>query len=129
MDSIRSPGKLLILYLESTWSPSGVHLESTWSPPGPLLSGAIVCCSRILLDSMYTPGILHLESRWSPQGVVLFQDSWKNPSTVKLDFVWTPRTIPLTCQIKFIIAKKSNVFHGIQTIDLLHASMIDATLN
>src|SRR6266481_1097244 len=29
MDSIRSPGKLLIQYLEFIWSPSGVHLEST----------------------------------------------------------------------------------------------------
>src|SRR5882762_7314477 len=28
MDSIRSPGRLLKLHQESTWSPSGVHLES-----------------------------------------------------------------------------------------------------
>ena len=36
MESIRSPGKLLILYQESSWSPSGVHQESSWSPSGPL---------------------------------------------------------------------------------------------
>src|SRR5258705_12275736 len=59
MDSTRSPGKLLKLYQESTWSPSGVHQESIWTS---LKVAATVHYQRILLDSRYTPGRLLMES-------------------------------------------------------------------
>src|SRR5882762_569776 len=60
MDSIRSPGKLLILYLESTWSPPGVHLESTWTP--------LKWSNCVLLKN---PAGLHIYSRYTPLGVLM----------------------------------------------------------
>src|ERR1700683_1542675 len=55
MDSIRSPGKLLKLYQESCWSPSGVHQESSWSP-----SGLSQCSSWCKLSK--NPGGLQIDS-------------------------------------------------------------------
>src|SRR5882762_8649438 len=55
MDSIRSPGKLLILYLES---PSGVHLESTWT--------SLKWSNCVLLKN---PARLQVYSTWSPDRV------------------------------------------------------------
>src|SRR6202044_3152797 len=62
MESIRSPGKVLELDQESTWSPSGVHQESIRSLPGVHQPAAIVHFQRILLDSRYTPAGLLMES-------------------------------------------------------------------
>src|ERR1700683_3520704 len=59
MDSIRSPNKLHGLFLESTWSPSGVYLESIRTS---LKVAATVHYQRILLDSRYTPDRLLMES-------------------------------------------------------------------
>ena len=60
MDSIRSPGKLLIQYLESIWSPSGVHLESTWTS----LKVEQLCVAK-------NPGRLQVYSRYTPLGVLM----------------------------------------------------------
>ena len=54
-----SPGKLLELYQESTWSPSGVFLESIWTS---LKVAAIVHHYRILVDSRYPPDRLLMDS-------------------------------------------------------------------
>src|SRR5882672_4058985 len=59
MDSIRSPGKLLIQYLESIWSPSGVHLESTWTS---------LKWSNCVLPK--NPARLQVYSRYTPLGVL-----------------------------------------------------------
>src|SRR6266478_4023763 len=60
MDSIRSPGKLLIQYLESIWSPSGVHLQSTWTS---------LKWSNCVLPK--NPARLQVYSRYTPLGVLM----------------------------------------------------------
>ena len=72
MESIRSPGKLLELDQESTWSPSGVHQESPWSPSA---------SSHCALPK--NPAGLQVYSCWTPDGV--HQDG---------DFSRTPDPIP-----------------------------------
>src|ERR1700734_3430273 len=72
MDSIWSPGKLLELCQESTWSPSGVHQESPWSPSA---------SSHCALPK--NPAGLQVYSCWTPDGV--HQDG---------DFSRTPDPIP-----------------------------------
>src|SRR5882762_5946686 len=74
MDSIRSPGRLLKLHQESTWSASGVHLECIRSPPG-----------------------VHQESTWSPPGVHLDLSQGsnhcalpRNPARLQVYSSWTP---------------------------------------
>ena len=60
MDSIRSPGKLLIQYLESIWSPSGVHLDSTWTS---------LKWSNCVLPK--NPARLQVYYRYTPLGVLM----------------------------------------------------------
>jgi hypothetical protein len=76
MESIRSPGKLLELYQESTWSPSGVSLESIWT----FKVTAIVHYQRILLDSRYTPAGLLMESTRMETILGLLIQFFQNPS-------------------------------------------------
>src|ERR1700685_856882 len=76
MDSIRSPGKLLELCQESTWSPSGVHQESPWSPSASSYCALPKNPARLLMESIRMetfPGLLIQSlktraglSRWTP---------------------------------------------------------------
>ena len=59
MESIRSPGKLLELDQESTWTPSGLHQDSIKTS---LKVATIIHYQRIPLDSRYTPVGLLMES-------------------------------------------------------------------
>ena len=73
MDSISSPGKLLELYQESTWSPSGVHQESIWRIPGVYQDSLMVhngCYLKIGPDGLQEDSYgLLMDSKWTPDTV------------------------------------------------------------
>src|SRR5882762_85635 len=100
MDSIRSPGRLLKLHQESTWSASGVHLESIWTS---LKVATTVHYQGILLDSIRmetVPGLL-IQSCQNPS---------RTPHIVQMDSTHA-NLINCYCQ-------KTNVSTRIRTQDL-----------
>src|SRR5882762_1601849 len=111
MDSIRSPGRLLKLHQESTWSASGVHLESIWTS---LKVATIVHYQGILLDSRYTPAGLLMESiRMETVPGLLIQSCQnlsRTPHIVQMDSTHA-NLINCYCQ-------KTNVSTWIRTQDL-----------
>src|ERR1700692_1184299 len=68
MDSIRSPGRLLKLHQESTWSPPGVHLD--------LSQGSNHCALP------RNPARLQVYSSWTPDGVHQDGDYTRTPDPV-----------------------------------------------
>ena len=68
MDSIRSPGKLLELYQESTWTPSGLHQDFSQG------------------SNHYTlpknPAVLQVYSCWTPDGVHQDGDFSRTPDPI-----------------------------------------------
>jgi hypothetical protein len=107
MDLIRSPGKLLELCQESTWSPSGVFLEFIWTS---LKVAAIVHYQRILLDSRYTPPKLLMESIRMGTILGLLIQSFQNPSR-------TPPVVQLMDSNLIEFGAKMFIFLQIQTLD------------
>src|SRR5882762_3360873 len=133
MDSIRSPGRLLKLHQESTWSASGVHLECIRSPPGvhlesirsppgvhlDLSQGSNHCAlprnpARLQVYSRYTPAGLLMESIRMETIPGLLIQSCQNPSR-------TPHIVQVDSTHANLIncyCQKTNVSTQIRTQDL-----------
>src|SRR5882762_8661072 len=111
MDSIRSPGRLLKLHQESTWSPSGVHLESIRSPPGvhlDLSQGSNHCALP------RNPARLQVYSSWTPDGVHQDGDYTRTPDPV----LPKPEQDSTHANLINCYCQKTNVSTRIRTQDL-----------